>query len=240
MTPRYRWVFFDLFDTLCAVDEAVYYEGKRQAAEAARVEPDAFLKAWRGTAAEASTGRIKHPFERAQKALETLGIKDRMSIVQVAKLDVETIQECVHFYDGAADALGELKSRGFSLGLISNATSTTAFIVAPLKLREYLQLLVFSYEVGSVKPDRGIFQAALRKAACMPQEALFVGDGANRELDTAAEMGMAVVCIDHSQKAHTFRNSETLSSPQHPKVKDFAELLALPELQKPFAAGPEF
>jgi len=232
MTARYRWVFFDLFDTLCAVDEAVYYAGKRKAAEAAGVEPEAFLQAWRGTGADASVGRIKHPFERAQRTLETLGVKDRTPVVQVATLDVETIQECVHFYDGAQAALGELKVRGFSLGLISNATFTTAFVVAPLKLRDYLQILVFSYEVGSVKPDHAIFEAALTRAACPAHEALFVGDGANRELDAAAALGMGALCLDHPTKAHTFRNSETLSGPQHPKVRDFTELLLLPELQK--------
>jgi|GEM_PF-1024804 len=239
MTARYRWVFFDLFDTLCAVDESVYYEGKRKAAEAAGVEPEAFLQAWRGTGADASVGRIKHPFERAQRALETLGIKDRTPVVQVATLDVETIQECVHFYDGAPDALSELKGRGFSLGLISNATSTTAFVVAPLKLREYLQLLVFSYEVGSTKPDHAIYEAALKRAACPAHEALFVGDGANRELDAAAALGMGALCLDHPVKALTFRNSQTLSGPQHPKVRAFAELLALPELQLALRAEVE-
>ena len=36
--PPYRWVFFDLFDTLCTVDEEVYYEGKRAAAEVAGLD----------------------------------------------------------------------------------------------------------------------------------------------------------------------------------------------------------
>jgi HAD superfamily hydrolase (TIGR01509 family) len=236
-SPRYRWLFFDLFDTLCTVDEKVYYEGKRKAAEAAGVKPLAFLDAWKKTAGDASVGRIRHPFERAEKSLESLGVKDRSAIVQVAKLDVETIQECVHYYDGAEAALEELKQRKFSLGLISNATSTTAFAVSTLKLREHLELLVFSYEVGAVKPDPAIFQAALHRASCPPGEALFIGDGANRELDAAAALGFGVLCMDHAVKALSFRDAGGLSSPDHPKVSGFSQLLELPYLQEPKAEG---
>jgi putative hydrolase of the HAD superfamily len=230
---RYRWIFFDLFDTLCTVDEPAYYEGKRRAAEAAGVSHDAFLKAWRATAADASTGRIRHPFERAQRALDALGVKDRTAVVQVAKLDVETIQECVRFYEGAPEALGTLKGRGFSLGLISNATSTTAFVVTQLRLRDFLQLLVFSYEVGSTKPEPKIFETALARAVCPAHEALFVGDGANQELDAAGALGMGVLCMDHPVKAHSFRSAEALSSPDHVKVSGFGDLLARRDLQQP-------
>jgi HAD superfamily hydrolase (TIGR01549 family) len=215
------------------VDEEAYYAGKRRAAEAAGLHPDAFMAAWRDTAADASVGRLRSPFDRAQRALESLGVRDRPAIVQVANLDIETIQTCVFFYDGAQEALGELRQRGFRLGLISNATATTAFAVTPLKLRERLDLLTFSYEVGAAKPDPAIYRAALRRSGCPAQEALFVGDGANRELDAAQALGFAVLCMDHALKAHSFRKAELLSSEVHPKVSDFGQLLALPELAAP-------
>lgn len=221
------------------MDEEAYYAGKRRAAEAAGLDPDDFMAAWRGTAADASVGRLRSPFDRAQRALESLGVRDRPAIVQVANLDIETIQACVFFYDGAREALAELRERGFRLGLISNATATTAFAVAPLKLRERLDLLVFSYEAGAAKPDPAIFQAALKRSGCPAHEALFVGDGANRELDAAKALGFAALCMDHALKAHTFRKAELLSSESHPKVSGFAQLLALPELAAPLTApGP--
>ena len=57
----YRWVFFDLFDTLCTVDEEVYYAGKRTAAQAAGLDYDAFITAWTSTSQEASVGKLKTP-----------------------------------------------------------------------------------------------------------------------------------------------------------------------------------
>ena len=231
--PPCRWVFFDLFDTLCTVDEEVYYAGKKAAAEAAGLDYQAFMAAWASTSQEASVGRIKTPYERAERALEQLGARERRSAAEVARLDVETIQACVHFYEGAEEGLKVLRERGFSLGLISNATATTAFAIGPLGLRARLDALIFSYEVGATKPDPAIYQAALRRTACDPSHALFVGDGANHELDAARAVGMGAVCMDHAVKAHSFRNPDTLSDPSHPAVRSFEELLALPDLAGP-------
>ncbi len=230
---RFEWVFFDLFDTLCTVDEAAYFEGKRRTARMLGVDFDAFMSAWRDTSRDASTGLLKTPFDRALKALDALGRRDRGAAMEAARLDVETIQKSVHLYDGAADCLEALRARGFKLGLISNATATTAFIVGPLRLREMLDLLVFSYEARCAKPDAAIYRKAMERAATEAADALFVGDGANRELDAADELGLAVICMDHPVKAHSFRDRNGLSRPAHPRVSGFEELLALPDLQEP-------
>lgn len=228
---RPAWIFFDLFDTLAAVDEKVYYAGKRAAAEAAGVPYEDFLRAWKETSPDASVGRLRTPFDRALKALSALGFMDRAAAAAVARLDVETIQRCVHLYEGGEECLKTLRERGFRLGLISNATATTAFVVSPLRLRELLDLLVFSYEAGAVKPDRLLFERALTRAGCRAQEALFVGDGANRELDAARDLGFQTLWMDHPVKALSFRDPDGLSSEDHPRVRSFSELLSLPELQ---------
>jgi putative hydrolase of the HAD superfamily len=221
------WIFFDLFDTLCTVDEAAYYGGKRAAAEAAGINFEAFLAAWKSTSAEASIGRIKTPFDRAARALAMLGVYDRAAVGEVARRDVETILASVVYYEGAPECLTALRSRGFRLGLISNATATTAFVVAPLKLREHLDSLVFSYEAGVVKPDPAIFQKALERPGAVASRSLFVGDGANRELDAARSLGFSTLCMDHPRKALSFRDPDGLSSPDHPRVTSFPDLLAL-------------
>lgn len=231
--PPYRWVFFDLFDTLCTVDEDVYYEGKRASAEVAGLDYESFLAAWTSTSQEASVGKLKTPYARAEQALAKLAVSDRHVVAEVARLDVETIQACVRYYEGAQDALRTLRERGFSLGLISNATATTAFAIGPLGLRNMLDTLVFSYEVGATKPDPAIYRTAFQRSGCPPRSGLFIGDGANRELDAARSLGMDTLCMDHPFKAHTFRNPETDSDPSHPAVHSYDELLSLPILREP-------
>jgi putative hydrolase of the HAD superfamily len=226
----FRWIFFDLFDTLCFVDEDLYYGGKRESAEAAGLPFEGFMEAWKGTSPEASVGKLRDPFSRASAALKRLGIEDRIVAAEVARMDIETIQKCVEFYPGATDALAALRSTGFLLGLISNATATTAFVLGPLHMRDRLDKLVFSYEVGAVKPDRAIFDRALERSGARPEESLFVGDGANHELDAARELGFATLRIDHPIKGETFRNPGTLSTGDHPVVRSFEEMLSLPWL----------
>ncbi len=236
MAPLYRWIFFDLFDTLCTVNEPAYYQGKKRAAEAVGVPYDDFMKAWKKTGPAASVGQLRDPYARAKAALESLGVTDRAKIARTAELDIETIKGCVFFYEGAEAALASLRARGFKLGLISNATATTAFVVQPLGLREKLDVVVFSYEARAVKPDRAIFSLALQRAGCEAGAAVFFGDGANRELDGAQEAGIATLRIDHPVKAESFRNRDGLSGPGHKTVRSFTELLALPELQEPARA----
>ncbi len=233
MAALYRWMFFDLFDTLCTVNEPVYYEGKKRAAEAAGLPYDEFMKAWKATGPAASVGQLRDPYARAKTALESCGVTDRAKIARVAELDVETIRGCVFFYEGAKETLASLREAGFKLGLISNATATTAFIVQPLGLRERLDLLVFSYEAKAAKPDLAIFDLALRRAGCRASEAIFIGDGANRELDGAREAGLATLCMDHPLKAESFRHRDGLPDPGHKAVHSFTELLALPEIKEP-------
>jgi len=229
----YRWIFFDLFDTLCLVDEGTYFEAKEESAKAAGVSLDTFMKAWRSTSEESSRGWIRTPFDRAVTTLAYLGIEDRMLASGIASVEIEALQECVGFYDGATEALDRFRERGFSLGLISNATPTTAFLVSRLHLRERLDRLTFSFQAGAMKPEPAIYEAALRGIEAPPDHCLFVADGASGELDGATEAGLGTVWMDHPVKATRLRGEGPSPASDHPRVADFGELLSLTELQAP-------
>ena len=133
--------------------------GKRAAAEAAGLDYGAFLAAWSDTSQEASVGKLKTPFARAEQGpARRSGVRDRRAVAEVARLDVETIQACVYYYEGAEEAMEDPPGAGFSLGLISNATATTAFAIGPLRPEKHAGRLVFSYEVGATKPDPAIYR----------------------------------------------------------------------------------
>lgn len=220
-----KWLFFDLFDTIVFVDEEIYYKGKREAAELTGIDPDNFISAWKSTSEEALIGKLKDPFQRANEALKKMGINDRNISAKIAIYDIETLQRCVSFYDGATEALSFLRERGFNLALLSNATATTAFILAPLHLRDRFDHLILSYEIGLKKPDPQFFKIALQRTNALAEESVFIGDGANKELDAAKEYGMKTLRINHPQKAHSFMDKHNLSSANHDEVKSFNELL---------------
>jgi len=224
-------IFFDLFDTLCLVDETRYYKEKRAAAELAGIDYDFFMACWRATAREAILGKLDSPYARAREAMAKAGCFDHRVISEIARLDVETILGATSLYDGVESTLATLRESGFRLGLLSNATPTTAFLISKFNLRSLLDPLILSYERGVKKPDKEIYRIALEKAEAHAAETAFVGDGANGELDGARRAGMETVRITHPARALSFLNPLKMSSDDHREVLSFEELLALPLLQ---------
>ncbi|HWL07393.1 MAG TPA: HAD family phosphatase [Planctomicrobium sp.] len=73
--------------------------------------------------------------------------------------------------------LDELKRRGLRLVLLSNTCVThVRFIQQEFDVLNRFDHLVLSFEVGAVKPEPAIYQAAIQAAECEPHEALYTDD----------------------------------------------------------------
>lgn len=77
-------------------------------------------------------------------------------------------------YDEAPGVLEELRRRGIRTAIVSNI----GIDLRPIMARERLvpDAVVLSCEVGVVKPDAGIFRAALQALGTSAEETLMVGD----------------------------------------------------------------
>ena len=62
--------------------------------------------------------------------------------------------------------------------------------------------LVFSYEIGVRKPDRGFFEHCLRKANCEPAECLFIDD-MPANVAGAKSCGWEAIVYTDFQSLHT-------------------------------------
>lgn len=84
------------------------------------------------------------------------------------------------------------------LGLVSNlwapARRCRAYL-AGQGLDTLFGSLVFSCEIGAVKPSRKLFDCALDDLGCSPSTALFVGDDLRRDIAGAGACGMSTVWI---------------------------------------------
>jgi len=77
------------------------------------------------------------------------------------------------------DALPTLKAlgkRGLLLGIVSNWDSRLFKLCASLGVSKEVDFILASAVVGAAKPERAIFNMALRRARVRPTEALHVGD----------------------------------------------------------------
>jgi putative hydrolase of the HAD superfamily len=96
----------------------------------------------------------------------------------------------------AAPLLAQLKERGHTLGVISNFDYRVYGILAGLGLGSCFDSVTISSEAGWAKPAPEIFQAALRRHAVAPGEALHVGDSEQMDLTGSQAAGIAGILLD--------------------------------------------
>ena len=98
-----------------------------------------------------------------------------------------------------ADTLGTLhtlKERGLKLGVVSNTYQRGQVLseqLAQSGARPYIDVAVFSSEMGLRKPHPSLFQTPLAELGVAPQDAVFVGDSPEDDIRGAQAVGMRAV-----------------------------------------------
>ncbi|KAF0111357.1 MAG: Uncharacterized protein FD147_964 [Chloroflexi bacterium] len=95
------------------------------------------------------------------------------------------------------DTLQQLISKGFQLGLISNASNTPDLnrLIDRHDLRKYFECVIISAEEKIRKPDSRIFQRALNRMGVNPENAVMVGDTLTADILGAQQAGMRGIWI---------------------------------------------
>lgn len=97
---------------------------------------------------------------------------------------------------GAVETLAALRDQGMRMGLISNTIWPAELHLedlAEIGVLPFLQVTLFSGELGLWKPNPPIFQHALSALAVAPDEAIFVGDSPREDIVGAQRAGMRAV-----------------------------------------------
>jgi putative hydrolase of the HAD superfamily len=103
-----------------------------------------------------------------------------------------------HAVLGSAQAmLDALRGRGIKTGVVANSWPDPARVlradVETSGLAPLLDVAVFSEELGVSKPQPEIFLHALRQLGVAPENAMFVGDRLESDVQGAANVGMTTV-----------------------------------------------
>lgn len=104
---------------------------------------------------------------------------------------------------GVEAAVRRLADR-FSIGVVANQLKEVSGALDQVGLGPYIKVRAISESVGIRKPDPGLYQWALDRAGCAPQEAVMVGDRADNDIAPARSVGMwsVLLRIPHSEKAY--------------------------------------
>lgn len=212
-----KWIWFDLDDTLYDFAASslialrhVYekYNFKRFFAD----ENVWFETYHRHNAAlwqlynRAEITQEKLRFDRFYLPLREGGVEEEENLSLNHDLDVvylEALGATGLLLDGAKEALAHLKSRGYMIGILSNGFSG----VQHEKLRSsgighLVDRIVLSDDIGVNKPDRRIFDHALRQSGVSAGESLMIGDNPDTDIAGALRAGWnAMLYAPHSHDA---------------------------------------
>ena len=216
-------VFFDLFFTLANLEyqsenEFTLLNISRQEWEASAENADVYQ--------QRATGKLKTerqmlesmvdglPFSVSENQLEKL-VEIRNNRYQKSLTDI---------HPDILSTLKQLKESGIKLCLVSNADIIDKKYWGISPLKEYFDAVIFSCDVGIVKPDGKIYQLAMDKLNVSAADSIFAGDGGSNELYGAKAAGMATVLTEFlTQKDR--QTKEKIAESADYIISDFKEIL---------------
>ena len=169
-----KWLFFDIGSTL--VDETKVYD-------------DIFQKI--AVAGGVSVEEVKTRaigFYKQNKR----GHREVIRLLGVNYPEWSPLYE--ELYPDTMECLRILKKK-YKLGIIANQIPGAEKRLEEMGIRRYFDVIVSSAEEGVAKPDPRIFNIALIRAGCTPEQAVMIGDRIDNDIVPAKQMGMKTVWI---------------------------------------------
>jgi len=168
------WLFFDLGSTL--IDETAAYNRRVHTMVA-------------------GTGIAPSDFCAVMEAFYRDGQKGDLEAAKHFGLRVpEWTSEDEKLYPSTASVLA-LLSQNYRLGVIANQPPGTEERLCRFGIRDYFSIVVSSAEEGLAKPDRRMFELALRRANCQAHHAVMIGDRLDNDIVPAKKLGMRTVWV---------------------------------------------
>ncbi len=205
----YKWIFFDLDNTLWDFSAASQVAIEQIYAVTPELQ--------KGAGSFDNFDRIYHQVNALMWPLYEEGLTDVDSLkTERFRLTINPADKSKEMFDlcmkinnryldflscrdlalpGAVETLDKLASK-YKIGVITNGFADAQ--TNKLKysgLLDYISLMIISEETGVAKPGAGIYREALRQAQCKSDEALMVGDNLNSDIRGALSVGIDAVYL---------------------------------------------
>jgi putative hydrolase of the HAD superfamily len=213
-----RAVVFDLWDTLVDFDPVVGRAFQDQVAVRLGRDPDEFAALW-------FEGRAKRESGTLREYLLELGAPEDL-VDELVNLRRDLTRRLLAPRPGAVETLGELRAQGRRVGLITVCSEDVPDVWSETPFVDLFDAAVFSCSVGIRKPDPRIYRLACQELGVEPNEAMFVGDGANDELAGAERVGMRSVLIHREGEEPQWDEVRDWQGPRITAIPQVLSLLA--------------
>lgn len=192
-------VLFDLDDTLCDYSGArigrlrTAYGDAFTAAGMAGVDLDAVI--------EESLAIHQHGCHHFPEVLARHGMTDNEMAAEAQRWYLSHRFEGLGLYDEARDVLAQVRALPGvrSIGLVTNGPADVQRAkIDLLELWPDIDFAVISGELGIEKPEAGIFVEALRQGSASADEAIYIGDSPEFDMDGAHNAGIARIWMNRA------------------------------------------
>lgn len=188
-------VIFDLFHTLTSL-EAIG-KNRPRTADILGVPPERWYQAIVDTADDRYSGKLRDPLEITRSLAHAIDptVPDGR-IREATAYRIDRFKGALTNISAVTEhTLVTLRLMGKRIGLVSNADVVEAAGWEDSPIAPLFDSVIFSCEVGLVKPQQEIYELALRRIGAGAKDCLFVGDGGSHELEGARRAGLATVMI---------------------------------------------
>ena len=94
------------------------------------------------------------------------------------------------------EMLEDLKSQGYSLGVVTNRDEPINDYIGEKGLTDYFDLILAAGEIGIWKPDKRVFEHALQQMNTEPAKSVYIGDNYFADVLGAVNAGIQPVLVD--------------------------------------------
>lgn len=112
---------------------------------------------------------------------------------------IQNIPHDIVLFDEVKHCLKLLKSKDYTLGLISNYNKRGSLLLEQFGLTGILDFAVTSLDVGFEKPNKIIFEHAITMADTLASNVIYVGDQIESDVMGAINVGINPILIDRDQ-----------------------------------------
>lgn len=171
-------------------------------------------------------GEVNNPHDIINEIIDNLGLaateKEKQEILSLRVTRFKNTLTSVS--EEIINTLMSIKEKGIRLCLISNADKIDILHWKDSPLSKLFNEVVFSCEVGLLKPDVRIYQEALSRMNEKATSGIFIGDGGSHELLGAKNVGLKTIMVSHLLKRENDQH-ELIKKNADYYVETFSEIL---------------
>jgi len=150
-------------------------------------------------------------WKRMWRTLVDFRIGDEKLAKEMSAKFLEILPTKKKVFDYTFEILDYLTEKNYSIHLITNGFEKTQWSkLNNSALAKYFTHVITSETSNSMKPQKEIFEYALKKANGNIEECIMIGDNLNADIQGALDAGMDAIFVNHIKANHSIKPTHTV------------------------------